>query len=232
MRDADYRENISKIILEQKIGNRFSNLMKSECPDWHNDKIGIEVTRAIVSDNAKLLSMHKKFDYKFKKNIPTKLLEVLGFDDNLIPGDNNLYMQKSSKVGSLAYVWDENVKDYRLVGIVDKGKTNDDTGDNIIAIIEDKLKKLNAHYTLYSENNMLILIDEFINYCPEIWNQITEDLVNKIQNLYRNTKSKHKFDFIYLFFYDSLIEVDTSDWSNASIDISQDDWNSIIKNQT
>ncbi len=228
MRDADYRELVAKKMLEAKFPEKFSELKKSESPDWHNANVGLEVRRAIIGDEAKFLAMHKKYSNSFKKDIPEKLLSSLGFDDNLVKTADYppTYLQHSEKVGTIMYFWYEKEQDYRLMGVISKMETSESTESNIVEAINDKLAKLNDHYVPYAENDLILLLDEFVNF-GVFEEEIENDIIANIKSCYKNTQYSSVFDNLYLLFNDLLMSINTNTWEYVSMPLSQADWDLI-----
>ena len=232
MRDADYREAISKEILEMKFPEKFIGLVKGESPDWHTDSIGLEVRRAVISDDAFFESFHNKYNYKFMKEIPAKILSKLGFDDEpiLINEENKIYIQKSEKVGQNIYVFDTAKNDYRLVAMI--GKVQNPNVENALLIIDalkDKTKKLVELYTEYPENDLILVMNDFLQYgaCKQDILASFNECKAQIINDYNLLKFEKKFDYVYLLFNDSIVEIGIKSGEFRLKVITQEDWDKI-----
>lgn len=229
----EFYETYAKNSLEYFNNLKFNNLEKSEFPDWHNDNIGIEVRRAICSSNGEFDAFCKKnLDKKFS-GISKKQLKKFGFNDNPVSNNGILYEQQSPTFGKLFYLKSKENSELTLCCVMNKCREIENFAEEIVNAIEDKLKKLNNNYTLYNENDVIIVIQEQLNYIG-IKNFVIRDIVTKtidsLKVVYNKDSNKVKFDNIYLLFIDLIIEINTLNWDYKQKDISENDLNTLIPN--
>lgn len=233
---VDRKERIAKQILQDRFPNKFSGLIKGESPDWHNDDLGLEIVESILELDAQFESIYKKYANKPKEKIPKKILKSLGFDENLIRHNVNprLYFQNSDRIGKLTYYVDDYNDEKNvliLVGQIGKPRVGNRTDGTILDIITTKILKLNKHYKKYSENDLAILIDDYINCGTQHKSLIIGEIIEQIRDEYSKNKQEYKFDFIYLIYRDCLVEIETQKGENGYlvnrsrvVDFSQDDF--------
>lgn len=202
--DKEYVESLCKVTLEMFYPQKFSDLIKSESPDFYNDKYFVEVRRIILNDKAEFHSLYKKYVDKDFNEIPKPWLEKLGFNlkDFKINGEEILLSIDSNKVGSLFLLKNKNGK-YNLCGLMDKSST-DDISDLIFDGLCEKLTKLQK-YQKGDENDIFFYVEDFMYFQGfSCFGQIISHLKEKIKNSDIFTKYSCIFDFIYLLFNDSL----------------------------
>lgn len=233
--DKDYVEPICKALLEICYPNKFSNLIKSERPDFYNDKCFVEVRRIILNEEAEFLALFKKYKDKNIEEIPIWWLNKLGFNiqDLDISNGGPLYYLESKKVGTITFLKDKLGK-LSFVAIIGKVSQNDFEIELANYIFEGLSKKLNKlqDYDKGEENDIIFYIEEFsyyggISYSNNIFNYLKE----KIEKEKLLSKYDFLFDYVYLFFNDLLIvfnlkQMTICDYKN----ISQNEWNKIKQN--
>lgn len=230
--DKDYVEKICKEILEIHFPSKFSNLIKSERPDFYNDKCFIEVRRIILKEIAEFHCLFKQYMDKNINDIPKGWLVKLGFNINDF-NDNHrtpLFTMYSNKVGSMTFLKYKN-GDYNLSGIVDKPSRGDYTvelADLIFKGLCEKLEKL-QNYQKGEENDVIFYLEDYMYFDGfSFYNDIINHLKDKIKESDIFTKYTTIFDYIYLFFNDSLTEFNLTTLTCSNhIKLEQKDWDKI-----
>lgn len=103
----------------------------------------------------------------------------------------------------------------------------DEIGETVSDAVADKLGKLNDHYSLFSENDLVLVLDEFIDYGLDIifsFEEMFTPVLDCIKKVYQNGYDK-VFDYVYILFNDCVVEVSTKEWSYNYKKIDQNDWN-------
>ena len=210
--DKNYIEEYAMSVIKNEY-SYYCNLIKSESPDFANEKIGLEVTRAIRKEGAVYSFLNRNIGKEYEESQDKELCK-LGFKEEMavVPDTSNLYCKRSKNNGSFYYM-KKTTNKYALVAYIGIVKDNDFTLSEIETAVKDKLSKLNNNYSIYQENDLAILINEQLNLTDDEYRkQNIEGLANKalnlIDDLNSNNKYKNKFDKIFLVFIDCLIMVD------------------------
>ena len=230
--DKERVELICKVALEMFYPDKFLNLKKRENPDFENEKVLIEVRRVILSSDAEFHSLFNRYQDKNIKDIPIHWLNKLGFNiKNYKTNDKgNEILLRSDKVGSLTFV--KNDKGIYLLYYMASNLSDEDLrneiSDKIYEGLNEKLIKFNDHYDKGKENDVIFYIDEFTRYSGiSFSNDILDVLISKIKNNRLLENFENIFDYIYLFFYNSISEINLKTFDCKTIKIEQKDWDKI-----
>lgn len=178
-----------KSLLEQFFPERNKNLIKSECPDFHNDVVGLEITTATSKNDMEINAFFSEYANKDKKDIPFKLLRKIEKNTHLIYSDG------------------------RLSGYRDSFKYSYSIIKKIKKILINKTKKLNNNYNIYKNNNLAIQIRENFIFNEDYDNDFEKEIMNEFLNLLKETiveineNYKIAFDFIYVVYENVLISI-------------------------
>lgn len=229
--NKDYYENFAKLVLEYYFPDRFVNMQKGEKPDWYNESIGLEVTRALSSQEG-------KFDAFIKDNLNhpysdyDKKLKKMGFlMGPTLDRDGIFYEQRSKRFGRLLYL--KRKSDEKLVLVASLGGFGLLT-DCVLPVreaIETKLKKLNSHYEYKKTNDLAILVQEQLNTMAlqdELVADVKQKMLETIKEVYASKFDK-KFNNIYVIFYDNVFRIDTNTFEFERIIIAGDEVLSLSK---
>ena len=226
MKDKKYYEMFCKFILENKIKG-MQNLQLFDSPDLQGQNIGIEVTNAIVANNAKIDSIYSKYINKNFTYISKAELKSCGFDITMEKLGGCLYCQTNRERIKLIYLKNK-INEFILVGYIGKVDDVESCVSTIVNSIGGKLDKLNDHYKVFSENDLIVMINEQIDYLVEsktIISNIVSKVVDNLKILYSKGIYSYYFDKVYLLFLDKMICVNTLNWQFHIFDITQEDWN-------
>lgn len=215
-------ENFAKNALEYYFSDKFSNLQKFESPDWVNEKVGVEVTRAITTNEGCIDAFFKKNKGKKYVDLPQKQLNNMGF--NTEPSKSNItifYEQRSKSNGTLSYIKNQE-SDLILFALTGGFGLVSDCSIAITNAVKNKIEKLNSQYLIKDENDLVVLIDEQLNYFvgqDEIIDETLRETIKRLSSLKQGTESKIEFDYIYLIFFDNIFVVDfkTLDYTRTII---------------
>lgn len=86
------------------------------------------------------------------------------------------------------------------------------------------MKKLNSNYCVKSENDLVLLVPEQLNYIWEqeyIVNETLETAIDQVRDIYKKKEYEHYFNYLYLIFLDNLFVIDTKEWKFERKIISQ-----------
>lgn len=205
--------------------NKYKGLYKGESPDYYNDLIGIEITRAISTESGEMDAFWRNNHDQSFSSLSSKQLKKLGFKDCPLAVDSSetIFMQKSECNGTLYYFKASDASDMVLAGYIGVVKTDESSSDVIQSSVSSKLKKLNDHYRIKDENSLLILIHEQTDflYCKdEIISIMMDEIIISIKKEYNNDYCRY-FDKIFLVFIDVLLAIDTNSWEYKETKISQ-----------
>ena len=225
-----YYENFALNALKKYYPEKFSECVKSECPDWVCNNVGLGITRAITKKAGKLDAFIKEYIDKEFSEIKKEHLQKLGFADKLTKSNfEYLYETRSPKNGILTFL---HAKDGRYILAYHTSHTEviDDCINNIKHAVEEKLQKLNNNYKRLEENDLAIIVQEQLSY-NGIENVIIDDISKKIldnlKNIYNNTTYSIIFDTIYIIFYDNIFAVNTKNFCYEHKKISSDAFHSL-----
>lgn len=207
-------------LLIRELVEDYPEMAKGESPDYYSEKIGLEIRRAITSNEGDIDALIHNYFGKPFSSIPSRRLIRLGFDSNPIPQSNGvIYMQRSSSSGSLMYVKDLSSNDLILVLAFSKIGSSDDYATAIKNAVEDKLVSLNNNYVIKEKNELLLIVEKQIDYKidnHEIALDITEKCLDIIKNVYGNENElTYLFDTVYVLFLDVLFIVNTKTWESS-----------------
>lgn len=223
--DKDFYEYYAKSILELVFPEKFSELSKGESPDWYNDKIGVEITRGIEKSNGEFDSFFNKYRDKEYETIPHTWLNKLGFVSEPIRlKDSILYEQRSEKFGTLFYIKTLSGKLILSTWLCRMALLSDCKYD-IAKSVKEKTAKLNKNYTRHEENDLLILVQEQLNYQAakaEIFHEVSTNIIDEIKKCYDDNKGEYSFDYIYIVFFDYIFVVDSKFFTITECEISQE----------
>lgn len=209
-----YYENFALNVLKKYFPEKFSEFIKSECPDWVCGNVGLEITRAVTTQDGELDAFIKDCEGKEFSEIKKERLRKLGFSTELNKSNcEHLYETRSSKNGLLTFLHSKDDR-YIFFSYISRMELIDECSNDIKHAIEEKLKKLNNNYKQLEENDLAILVQEQLNYEVAdniIIDNIVEKLLDDIKSAYSNTAYSIGFDTIYVVFYDNILAVDTKD---------------------
>lgn len=221
----DYYENFVKNTLEFYFPKKFYNLQKSECPDWTGEHVGIEVTRALSTNEGSIDAFIKKYHGKKYSELPKRRLENLGFKGEPIKSNIEIfYDQRSKENGTLTYLKLKNNDLILFRHAGGFGLVTDCVGP-IIKAVKEKITKLNSHYSINDENDLAVLVQEQLNYLvlqDEIINEVLDKLIENLKKLSKECTFK-TFNYLYVIFYDNIFVINLKDYSYNRVIISKDD---------
>lgn len=218
----DSYENFAKNALAYYFPDKFLNLQKFECPDWVNEKVGVEVTRAITANEGCVDAFFKNNKGKKYVELAQKELKKMGF--NTAPLKSNVTVfhdQRSKSNGTLSYIKNKE-GDLILFALTGGFELISDCSISITNAVKNKLEKLNSHYLIKNENDLVVLIDEQLNYLvgqDEIIAETLDKIIMRLWVLKKERKGKMEFDYIYLMFFDNIFVVNfkTLDYTRTII---------------
>lgn len=231
----EYHENFALNALKKYYPDKFSDFKKQECPDWVCGKIGLEITRAVSTQDGELDAFIKDCQGKEFFEIKKARLKKLGFDTELTKGDQeNIYEVRSLKNGVIGF-YHATEDRYIFLYFLSRMEPVDNCTNSIINAVKRKLEKLNNNYDLLEENNLAIIVQEQLDYVGLgniIIDEVVESIIDKIKSLYSNgnTTYANVFENIYIIFCDNMFAICTKDFSykrtriprNAFLSLSQE----------
>lgn len=221
----DFYEYYAKSILEVVFPEKFSALNKGESPDWYNDKIGIEVTRGIEKSNGEFDSFFNKYRGEEYETISQPWLNKLGFTSEPIMSEDGIFHeQRSEKFGKLVYIKTLSEK-LVLVGLISRMEMMSNCKYDIAKSVNEKTEKLNKNYVHHEENDLLILVQEQLNYHAlkkEIIDDVSTNIVDEVKKCYNDNQGEYSYDYIYIVFLDYIFVVDSKTFTITEYEISQE----------
>lgn len=221
-----YYENFALNVLKKYYPKKFFEFEKHECPDWLCGNIGLEITRAVSTQDGELDAFIKDCFGKEFSAINIEWLNKLGFETELTKSNmDHIYECRSKENGVLGFLHTKDGR-YIFLWFISRMATFDDCAKLIINAAEKKLKKLNSNYDRLEENDLAIIVQEQLN-CKIANDIIVDDIINKIINgiklLYSDTKYSSVFDRIFIIFFDNLFTIDAKNFGCKRIQISSND---------
>ena len=216
-------------MLELKYGEKFYDLELCDKPDLQNSSasIGIEVTRAISNDEGEFLAfVNKNLSNKYSE-LPQKLLQKLGFDNPPIK-EGFFFIQKNSTGYKLLYFKVPKSETLILFGMISPLENINSCLSGTTKAIKDKITKLKNNYFRFRENDLILVIEEQLNYLAldqEIKNDLIRDVIIIIKQEFALWKDNEKYEYVYILFLDNLVEIDCKNWEYQIKTITQEDWN-------
>jgi len=207
---------------------KYQGLTKGESPDYFNNVIGVEITRAIATQAGEMDAFWKSKQNQRFSSFSAKQLKKLGFEDvpSIIGSTGVLYSQKSVDNGSLFYLKQKDSEELVLCGYIGTVRNNQSSSSDIKSSVSEKLNKLNDHYAIKEENDLLILIQEQLDYCcckDEIVTCLIDEIVSDIKIAYSEAYAIY-FNTIFIMFMDTLVAVDTDSWTYKITTVSQEQY--------
>jgi hypothetical protein len=223
--DKDYYEDLAITILEHYIPDKFYSMMKGECPDWYNDKIGLEVTRALSQNEGDFDGFIKESMHHYYSDLSQKRLVKLGFVEEPTSRDGILYEQYSKDNGKLYYIKEKSSGELLLKGTTGGFGLFTDCAKAVGYALETKLKKLRK-YTPKAINDLAILVQDQLNTIvlqEEIVSEVAQAILDEAKRVYLEF-SERRFDNIYVIFYDNIICIDTKTFEYQRIVIPNEEY--------
>ena len=115
----------------------YKNVIKEECPDFLNDNIGIEITRALTRKDGEMDAFWRKNQNCGFQELSKKQLKKLGFGNLLLPLDSKgvFFSQQSQENGRLIYYKQKSVDDFVLCAFMSKFTNDQYVIDSISKVI-------------------------------------------------------------------------------------------------
>lgn len=221
-----YYENFALNVLKKYYPDKFSKFEKHECPDWLCGKVGLEITRAVSTQDGEMDAFIKDCQGKEFSEINAERLMKLGFSVELTKSNcDHFYETRSPKNGLLSFL---HTKDNRFIFYCyfsRMGMVNECI-DDILYAVKEKLKKLNHNYERLEENDLAILVPEQLNYIGAeniVVSDIIKELSSGIKTVYSETQHVYTFRHIFIVFFDNFFSVDTKTFECNRIEIHGDD---------
>ena len=212
-------------VLKQVVSG-FPQLTKGESPDYYDDELGLEVTRAISTDDGEFDALINQYLNESFSKIPKKRLKKLGFVKEPVQINEYLYVQRSEKQGALYYYRNTQTGELILLFAFGKVRGVNSTAVAISKSIKEKLTRLNTNYTLKKSNALAIILEKQIGFDGIKNDIITEELeccFTTIKGLYDETiEFKIHFDTIYVIYLDALFIIDSINWQKTVIDLERE----------
>ncbi|MBQ8885886.1 MAG: hypothetical protein IJY62_05925 [Clostridia bacterium] len=228
-KDKYYYEKLCKTMLELKYREKFYDLKLCDKPDLQNSSasIGIEVTRAIFPNEGELLAfVNKNLSNKYSE-LSQKLLQKLGFENPPIK-EGFFFVQKNSTGYKLLYFKVPKSESLILFGMISPLENINSCLSGTTKSIKDKITKLKNNYFIFGENDLILVIEEQLNYLAlseEIKSDLIHDIINIIKQEYALWQDNEKYEYVYILFLDNLVEIDCRNWEYQIKTITQEDWN-------
>lgn len=206
----------------------FSNFQKGESPDYFNESVGLEITRAISTAEGEIDAFFTKYCNKFLTEINQEQLKKLGFVEYPSSENGIYYQQRNKKNDVLLYYKPKNTDDLLLCAHMNLLKPI--SSEDIRNAVDKKIKKLNSNYCVKPKNDLVLLVSEQLNYiCNKEYfvNKIVRTYIEQIKGIYDDEKYTLYFDNLYLIFWDNLFVIDTKKWTLDQKTISQENLNEI-----
>ena len=227
-----YYENFALNTLKKYHPEKFSEFEKGESPDWICGSVGLEITRAVTTQDGELDAFIKDCEGKEFSEIRKERLKKLGFATELTKSNcEHLYETRSPKKGLLTFLHAKDGR-YLFLFYASRMELVDECTNDIKHAIEEKLKKLNSNYKQFEENDLAVIVQEQLNYEIAdnlIIDEIVKKLLDDIKSVCGNTTYSIVFDMIYVIFYDNLFAVNTKDFCCKRIQISSSDFLSLSR---
>lgn len=193
-----------------------------EKPDYQGVDIGVEITRA-MEHTGEVSNFVNKFNNRKYSQLPKKRLRKMGFDESpyITNSKGNIYIQRSKKNGFLWYIKPYDNSDLILIA---GGFSGMNTEEDIISSVMRKIKKLNTDYKRFSENDLIVLVGEQINYSyfnQMIRKQVLNKIISSLKVEFEKKEYEYYFDNLFILFLDFLCEISTETWEYKDYDISQ-----------
>ncbi len=193
-----------------------------EKPDYQGVDIGVEITRA-MKHTGEVTSFIEEFRNQEYGKLPKKRLQNMGFTEAPSVNDSkgNSYVQRSKNNGVLWYNKPNANSDLILIC---GGVSGKNTEEDVVSSVMDKTKKLNSHYKKFSENDLLILVGESMNYFSlshMIIVQVVDGIIAILKAEFDKKKYKYYFDNLLILFNDYLCEISTETWKYRIYDTTQ-----------
>ena len=213
-------------VLKQVV-SRFPQLEKGESPDYYDDdEFGLEVTRAISTDDGEYDALINQYLNKAFSTIPENRLRKLGFIEGPVQINKLLYVQRSTKQGALYYYRNTQTNELILLFAFGRVSEVNSTAVAITKSIKEKLTKLNTNYKLKKRNALALILEkqiEFDGIKNDIISEELECCFTTIKELYSKTNElKVHFDSIYVIYLDTLFVIDTFNWEKSIICLDRD----------
>ena len=175
-------------MLELKYGEKFYDLELCDKPDLQNSSasIGIEVTRAIFDNEGELFSfVNKNFNKKYDE-LSQKLLQKLGFECKP-KKEGFFFVQKNIQGFKLVYFNLPKSETLILSGIISPLDSLNSCLNGVAQAIKNKTNKFKNNYSKFRENDLIIIIEEQLNYLgltEEVKIDLIRDIINIIKQDY------------------------------------------------
>ena len=227
-----YYENFALNALKNYYPDKFSEFEKDESPDWTCGSVGLEITRAVTTQDGELDAFIKDCEGKEFSEIRKERLKKLGFATELTKSNGeHLYESRSSKNGLLTFFHAKDGR-YLFLCYTSRMELVDECTKDIKHAIEEKLKKLNSNYKHFEENDLAVIVQEQLNYEVAdnlIIDGIVKKMLDDIKSVCGDTTYSMVFDMIYVVFYDNLFAVNTKDLCCKRIQISSSEFLSLSR---
>lgn len=223
--NKDYYEDLAISILEHYLPDKFYSMIKGECPDWYNDKVGLEVTRALSSQEGNFDDFIKKGIHHYYSELSQKRLVQLGFMEEPTSRDGIWYEQYSKDNGKLFYIKEKSSGELILCYTIGGFGLFTDCAKAVGYAVEAKLKKLRK-YTPKTINDLAILVQDQLNTIvlqEEIVSEVAQAILDEIKGIYLEFNERI-FDNIYVIFYDNVICIDAKTFEYQRIVIPNEDY--------
>ena len=229
----DFYEEFAKVVLQHFYSEKFENLIKGESPDFCNKNVGLEVTRAISTSDGEFDSFLKNNLGKKLSDISDGFLKKLGFKESPVATGKGamLYAQQSKKNGTLWYFNDYKHSAFILCGATSRLEDLTVGAKEIVEKVINKTKKLNDNYERKNENDLVVLVQEQLDYivgADDIKNSLLTECIERLKLAYRESYP-YKFNYLYLLFYDNLFVID-SEYNITHHPISAQQLNELVIN--
>lgn len=172
--NKDYYEDLAITVLEHYLPDKFYSMIKGECPDWYNDNVGLEVTRALSQKEGNFDGFIKESMHNYYSELSPKRLAKLGFVEEPTSRDGIWYEQYSKDNGKLYYIKEKSSEELLLKGTTGGFGLFTDCAKAVGYALETKLKK----YTPKAINDLAILVQDQLNTIV-----LQEEIVTEVAQL-------------------------------------------------
>lgn len=175
----DYYESLAKVVLEKLLPDEFEKLEIKDKPDLQNTKknIGIEVTRAINSVQAKNESLYLKISYNLARN-----------NEKAIKTINSSYKPRSMIINGKEIREPDRYNEGILVGIPEE-----DNFKRILESFSEKINRLNSgEYKIFLNNYLFVFSEILANQ------EMIDQAISDMQNLQSQYEKKFSKVFVYV----------------------------------
>ena len=198
--------------------NNFPEMNHVDLPDYSSDRVGLEITKALLPEDGEYAAFLEQFMNKPYSSIPKKRLTSLGFNDEpSYNRDINCLVHRSENGISLYYSYMPETNDYVLSCAVGRVRDRNDLVTVIKGAVSDKLMKLNRNYVQKETNYLALIIEKTADFKTMSDNLLDSELniLRKvIYDLYKDSEDlKYHYDSVYVIFWDVLIVISSTDWS-------------------